>query len=153
MNTLRIGLSAFAMLFLISSVRPVQAQTPLRVARARYEVADEVTLSATVSSVVPRATAGMMAGSHLLLTTPNGIVDASLGRFGLHGAGAVSVTAGEQIEATGVMRTVRGRSVFLVRSVKANGRTYSVRNEHGVVLSPQARQRTGQKTGSNGEAQ
>ncbi|MGA3104000.1 MAG: hypothetical protein ABSD53_05940 [Terriglobales bacterium] len=153
MNRLRIGLSVFAMLFLISSARPVQAQTPVRVAPVFYDVADEVTVSGTVSSIVPRATLGMMPGAHLLLATPSGPIDGSLGRFGLRGAGAVSVSAGEQVEATGVMRTIGGRSVFLVRSVTANGRTYSVRNEHGVLLSPQARQRTGQKTGSNGEAQ
>lgn len=141
------------MLFLISSMRPVQAQTPTRVAPVRYDVADEVTVSGTVSTVLSRATAGMMPGSHLLLTTPNGTVDASLGRFGLHGTGAVSVSAGEQVEATGVMRTIRGRSVFLVRSVKSNGEIYYVRNQHGVVLSPHARQRTGLKTVSNGEAQ
>jgi len=153
MNTPRIGLSAFVMLFLISSLRPVQAQTPVGVAPARYDAADEVTVSGTVSSIVPRAAAGMMVGAHLFLATPSGIVDASLGRFGLRGAGAVSVSAGEQVEATGVIRTLRGRSVLLVRSLKANGETYYVRNEHGVLLSPQARRRTGQKVGLNGEAQ
>ncbi len=153
MNTLRIGLSAFFILFLISSLRPIQAQTPVRLASARYDLADEVTLSATVSSVISRASHGMTVGSHLLLATPNGIVDASLGRFGLRGAGAVSVSAGEHVEVTGVMRTIRGRSVFLARSVKANGHTYSVRNDHGVLLSPQARLRTGNNTGFNGRAQ
>jgi len=147
MNTLRIGLSAFFILFLISSLRPIQAQTPVRLASARYDLADEV------SSVISRASQGMTVGSHLLLATPNGIVDASLGRFGLRGAGAVSVSAGEHVEVTGVMRTIRGRSVFLARSVKANGHTYSVRNDHGVLLSPQARLRTGNNTGFNGKAQ
>ena len=73
----------------------------------------------------------MIAGSHLLLATPSGPVDASLGRFGLQGYGGVSVAAGQQIEATGVMRTIKDKPVFMVRTVKVGGEIYTVRNQHG----------------------
>jgi hypothetical protein len=112
-----------------------------------YDVAKEVTLKGTVSSVVTKPTEGMIAGSHLLLATTSGAVDVSLGRFGLQGKGALSVDPGEQIEVTGVMKTLREREVFVARNVKAGGQVYRIRNEHGIPVSPQARERGSQKTG------
>jgi hypothetical protein len=146
---LMIGLCTLAIL-LISSLRPVQAQTTAGATRAagpfNYDVAEEVTITGTVSSVLMKAAPGMIVGSHLLLATPSGAVDASLGRFGLQGAGAVSVAAGQQIEATGVMKTIKDKPIFMVRSVKVGGEVYTIRNEHGFPVSPQARERAGQKT-------
>jgi hypothetical protein len=43
------------------------------------------------------------------------------------------------------MKTVRGKEVFVVRSVKANGITYALRNEHGIEVSPQAREHAAEK--------
>src|SRR5580693_2040639 len=99
---------------------------------SRYDVSKEVTLSGTVSSVLHNPAPGMIWGSHLIVETVSGRLDASLGRFGLEGKGALSVTPGQQIELTGVMKTVRDQKVFVVRSVKANGKTYTMRNEHGI---------------------
>jgi len=43
------------------------------------------------------------------------------------------------------MKTVRDKEVFVVRSVKANGKTYTMRNEHGVDVSPLTRERAAKK--------
>ena len=154
MKQLSTGLCTLAILFLISFLRPVQAQTTVGATRAGapfgYDVKEEVALTGTVSSVLTKAAPGMIVGSHLLLATPSGLVDASLGSFGLRGNGALSVTAGQQIEATGVMRTIKDKPLFLVRTVKVGGEVYTIRNEHGVPLSPQARERADQKTGQRG---
>jgi len=112
---------------------------------SRYDVSKEVTLTGTVSSVLPKAGPGMTWGSHLMVETVSGRLDASLGRFGLEGKGALAVTPGQQIELTGVMKTVRDKEVFVVRSVKANGKTHTMRNEHGIEVSPQARERAAEK--------
>jgi len=145
-----------AIFFLISSPRPVQAQTTsggTRAAGSRaYEVTGEVTITGTVSGVLMKAAPGMIVGSHLLLATPSGAVDASLGRFGFEGAGAVSVAAGQQIEATGVVKTIQDQPIFLVRTVKVGGQVYTIRNQHGFPVSPQARERAGQKTSQKGES-
>jgi hypothetical protein len=156
MKRLSTGLCTLTVLLLISSLRPVQAQTTMGVARSAapfdYDIRDEVTLPGTVTSIVTKAAPGMIAGSHLLLATYSGQVDASLGRFGLHGYGAASVAAGQQIEVTGVMRTIKDKPIFLVRIMKVGGEVYAIRNRHGVQLSPQARQRAEQKTGQTGES-
>jgi hypothetical protein len=131
----------------------MQAQTTAGAAGPlNYDVVEEITLTGTVSSVLAKAAPGMIVGSHLLLATPYGPVDASLGRFGLQGNGAVSVATGQQIEATGVMRRIKDKSVFLVRSLKVDGEVYTIRNKHGFPVSPQARKRASGKTGGNEES-
>jgi hypothetical protein len=65
--------------------------------------------------------------------TKTGAVDASLGRFAMRGKGGVSVTAGQQVEVTGVMKMMKGKQVFVTRLVQAEGHTYTIRNEHGFV--------------------
>lgn len=115
-----------------------------------YDISREVTLVGRVSSVLTRGSTGMIMGSHLLLATGAGEVDASLGRWGLSGKNALSVRAGQQVEVTGVMKIMRERQVFVVRMVKLSGRVYQIRNEHGIEVSPQARERASRQTVQNG---
>jgi len=148
MKPLSIGLCTVLALLLISFQRPIQAQTT----RAQTTADAEVTLTGTVQSVLVKGAPGMIVGSHLLLATPNGTVDASLGRFALQGEGAVSVATGQQIEATGVMKRIKDKAVFLVRSMKVGGDVFTIRNKHGFPVSPQARKRASQTTGENEES-
>jgi len=154
MKQLFAGLCALALLSLISPLTPAQAQTravETRHAEPYYDVNREVTITGTVSSVLRGPSAGMIAGSHLLLTTPAGQVDASLGRWGLHGKGALSVAAGDQVEVTGVMKTLLQKQVFVVRTVKVGGQVYTIRSEYGISVSPQTRERLSQKITQKGE--
>jgi hypothetical protein len=116
-----------------------------------YDISKEVTLSGTVASVLNPAPGmhwgshteqapGLLWGSHLLIDTVSGKVDASLGRWAMVGKGALSVTPGQQVEVTGVMETINEKEVLIVRTVKANGKVFTVRNEHGIPVSPQARE-------------
>jgi hypothetical protein len=130
---------------------PLGAQSAPK-ARRFYDITQEATIHGTVSSVLERAPVGTIPGPHLLLATASGAVDASLGRWGLQGKGALSVAAGEQVEVTGVMKTLKGREVFVARTVKVGGQVYIMRNEHGLSMSPQARARAGQKTVFRSEA-
>lgn len=154
MKLLSTGLGTLAIFLLIPSVSPILAQITSAATEPvipfSYDVAKEATVSGTVSCVLLKASPGMVAGSHLLLATPSGLVDASLGRFGLRGK--VSIAAGQQIEATGVMRTIKDRSLFLVRTIKVGSEVYTIRNEHGFPVSPQARERATQKKGRDGES-
>jgi hypothetical protein len=151
MKRLVAGLFVLALLCFVLASPPTQAQTSERHAGLlSYDISQEVTLNGTVSSVLPNPARGMMMGSHLLLATSSGPVDASLASFGLQGKGAVSVTPGQQIEVTGVMKTINDKQVFLTRTVKANGQIYTIRNERGIPMSPQARERASRKTSGEG---
>ena len=150
------GLCMLAILFFISSQCAVHAQTTAAATRSaapfHYDITEEITFTGTVTSVLAKAAPGMISGSHLLIATSSGPVDASLGKFGLRGYGAVSVVTGQRIEATGVMKMIKDKPIFVVRTVRVDGAVYIIRNQHGVVLSPQARKRASQKTGQTGES-
>jgi hypothetical protein len=141
-----------AIFVLAASLWPVHAQTiegsTKPAGPSSGNISLDITLTGNVSRVLAKGSPGMIAGSHLLLETSAGIVDASLGRFGLRGNGALSVAAGQQIEATGVMKTIHDKSIFLVRTVKIGDQIYTIRNQHGFPVSPQARERASQKGGS-----
>jgi hypothetical protein len=159
MKPLTTRLFAWAILFLISMsfTWPVHAQTVAEpsgsTGRSSYDSTEEVTLTGRISSVLTKAAPGMVAGSHLLLATSSGLVDASLGRFALSGSGTPGLRTGQEIEVRGVMRTRKDGSFLLVRTVKVDGEAFAIRNEHGFPLSEQARARARQKTERKGESQ
>jgi hypothetical protein len=113
-----------------------------------YDITQEVTLSGPVTGVVHGPSAGLIPGSHILLVTGSGTVDASLGKWGLQGKEA-SIHNGEQVTVKGVMKTLRNKQVFVVRTVELGGHTYVIRNEHGVALTPKSLERV-QKTAEKG---
>ena len=127
---------------------PIYARTIERtstsVAPPKYDIRKEVTFTATVSSVISKATPEMrmLPGSHLILETSSGKIDASLGLFPLTGEGDPCVAAGERVQVTGVMKTVRDQRVLVTRLVLINGRTYRIRNEHGFLPMPATRKET-----------
>ena len=114
-----------------------------------YDITKEVTLSGPVSAVYQRPVAGMIAGSHVVLLTGSGSVDASLGKWGMHGKGAPTISNGEQVTVRGVMKTIRNKEVFFVRTMLVGGHSYTIRNQHGVPVSPQSRE-CAEKTAQKG---
>lgn len=134
----------FLVLALSLFALPVLAQTAEVSTRSavppRYDITKEVTFTATVSSMVNRTTRqGETITGHLIVETPSGKVEASLGRYALRGKGALSIERGQQIRMTGVMKTFRDKQIFVTRLVQANGQVYKIRNEHGFLYAPVSR--------------
>lgn len=152
MKRLLAGICALVLPFLQF---PVRAQTAALAAMPdgpfSYNLSEEVTLNGTVSSVLMKQLPNMVAGSHLLLTTLSGLVDVSLGTFALRGKDSLSIALGQQVQVVGVMKTLKDKQVLLARAVKVGDRVYVIRNEHGVPVSPQARERASQKAAQNRE--
>jgi len=144
MRRILAGLCMATLLGLAFSASRAPAERP-KTAERNYDMSKEVMLAGKVSSVLVKPEPGMMSGSHLILSVGTGWVDACLGRFALLGRDALAVEAGEQVEVTGVLETIHEKQVMLVRTVKVDGRTYVIRNEHGVPVSPQTRQWAAQK--------
>ncbi|MFZ0579681.1 MAG: hypothetical protein WAN72_05735 [Candidatus Acidiferrales bacterium] len=147
MKPLFARLCVLGFLTLMAVTPPALAQTAERTAGPfSYDVGKEVTVSGTVSRMVKDSEPGMIAGGHLLVATATGEVDASLGQFAFRGNGALEVSAGEYVEVTGVMRTLKDRQVFVTRTVKVGQQVYVIRNEHGIAVSPQSRERASGQT-------
>jgi hypothetical protein len=134
----------FVVLALCPFAMPIHAQTAEgtpSVVPPKYDLTQEVTLAGTVSSVVKNTTPEMqmLGGSHLVIQTTSGKIDASLGGYAMKAEGALSVSPGQQVQVTGVMKTIRDQQVFVTRLVQVNGRIFKIRNEHGFVLAPEPR--------------
>jgi hypothetical protein len=150
---MKVGVKGICTLALLCAIQPqqfVKAQTAAATAVRpagpfTYDSSKEVTLVGTVSKVLTQASPGMVPGAHLLLTTPAGSLDVSLGTFALRGEGALSVESGQQVQVTGVPKTLRDGQFFLARTVTAGNQVYAIRNQHGILVSPQARVRANQK--------
>jgi DNA/RNA endonuclease YhcR with UshA esterase domain len=97
----------------------------------QYDVSKEVTLKGTISSVVKKPTGGTLVGEHLMLATSSGTVDAHIGSFAGRDKHLDSLTQGQSVSVVGVKMNVKGKDVFIVRTVEADGQTYTVRNQHG----------------------
>ena len=149
-------IQALVVLTLISPSLTAQAQTggsaTGRMTPFHYEMSQEVTLNGTTLAVLPIAANGTMKGAHLILASPTGLVDVSLGIYALLGNGALSVAIGQPVEVTGVLKSAKGGQVLLARTVKVGERTYTIRNEHGLLISPPARERLEQKNAQSGDS-
>jgi hypothetical protein len=149
------GKSSALGLLLVALLPSIQAQTA-RSSQSypfRYDISEEITLSGTVTGVLTKAPAGMMNGSHLLIATPSGPIDVSLGGYGLIGKGALSVHLGEQVKVTGVTKALNSKPIFIARTVTAGGQVYPIRNERGIAMSPQAREHARSGIAQNGGAE
>jgi hypothetical protein len=132
---------------------PLRAQTTDTTTQSAghpwYDISKEITVTGTVTNVMKQTTREMRmpGGSHLIVETGSGAVDASLGKFALRGKNALSVTAGQSVQITGVLKTVNNQQVLFARLVQTNGRVYTIRNEHGFVYQSTARDGSESKGG------
>ncbi len=110
----------------------------------RYEASKEVTIEGTIQSVVKKPTTGLMLGEHLMLATSKGTVDAHVGGFVMAHPNLLPVSIGESLKVVGVMATINHREVFLVRTVEAGAKTTQIRDAHGFLIRPGAKQRVAQ---------
>jgi DNA/RNA endonuclease YhcR with UshA esterase domain len=102
----------------------------------QYDAAKEVTLKGTISSVVKKPTGGMLVGEHLMLATSSGTVDAHIGSFVARDKRLNTLTQGQSVSAVGVKMNLKGKEVFIVRTIETDGQTLTVRNQHGVFVGP-----------------
>ena len=137
------GLGLATLVAVLSLAVPATAQTVKPVKRApvapQYDVRQETTLKGTVNQVVTKPSKGMLVGTHMMVTTSSGVVDAHLGMFAMRGKNALKLTPGESVQMVGVMKNSGKEHVFLVRSVKTGSTEFAVRNEHGYLLTPASR--------------
>jgi hypothetical protein len=101
----------------------------------------DITVTAVIQQVIPNHASGIPAGLHLMLGTPQGVVDASVGQF-LPQQVQQALTAGQQVQVIGRIQTIHNQNYLLARALVLDGNTITVRNDHGSLVHTRSSERT-----------
>lgn len=115
-----------------------QAAPESRVGRGfgpAYDVAHETILSGTIQDVVTRHEIGSPAGMHLLVASPQGIVDTHVGPY-LSKEMKEALRSGTPVQIAGATLTLHGKEYFLARQLTVGGRTVTIRSTRGFLVQP-----------------
>jgi hypothetical protein len=108
----------------------------------------DVALTAIIQEVVPNRTSGIPAGLHLMLGTPQGVLDASVGPY-LAPNIQQALSAGQQIQVIGQVKTIHDQKYLLVRNLVLNGNEITIRNDNGSLVRGRSHARTRTQSSSN----
>jgi hypothetical protein len=95
-----------------------------------YDVAKETRVQGTIQSI-DSSGAHLPVGTHILVQTTAGVVDAHLGPLTKGSLDALNLSVGESVALTGMDEALPGGNVFLVRILTTSSRVIILRNEHG----------------------
>lgn len=132
-----LSLSAFLLVSVSAQATTVVA--PRRVAAPIYDAGKEIMVEGNVTSV-SESLPGKLPGGHIFVAASKGTIDGNLGPFALRGSHRISVPSGAHVKLVGVMASIRGNEVFLVRKIEMGDTTYTIRNAHGFPAVMGARQ-------------
>jgi hypothetical protein len=98
-----------------------------------YDLNKEIKIQGTIEKIVSSTNGGPV-GSHVLVSTADGMIDVHLGASAAVSAKNLGLSTGQNIEITGMMATMGGNSVLLARILTTSSHIYMLRNEHGVPV-------------------
>jgi hypothetical protein len=99
----------------------------------KHVASNQITVAGTIQQVPSEHTPGSPAGLHLLVTSPQGVLDASLGP-NLTEDVRQALTTGQQVQVVGVIQTINGHSYLLAHQLILAGRQILIRNENGFLV-------------------
>jgi hypothetical protein len=101
----------------------------------------DVAVTAIIQEVVPNRASGIPAGLHVMLGTPEGVLDASVGPY-LATDIQQALVAGKQVQVFGQVKTINDQKYLLVRQLVLDGKQIVVRNDHGSLVHTRSQERT-----------
>lgn len=119
---------------------------------SRYNPAHEIALNGTVQQIVTARRIGSPPGMHLLITGPQGTVDAHIGPF-LAKEVQAALRAGTSVQIVGATEQLHGQQYLLARQLTFNGRVVDIRSSNGFLVravSPRAPRVAARTSGKNG---
>jgi hypothetical protein len=116
-----------------------------------YSPARETTFTGTIDQVVAGHSAGSPAGLHVLVNSPKGVIDASLGSY-VSAEVQHAIAKGAAVQLSGVTRTIDGTDYLLTRTLTVAGHSTNIRNEHGFLIHPRANNGTKTRLGTTASA-
>lgn len=98
-----------------------------------YDVTKEVKVEGTIQKI---ETDGKVApiGTHFLVQTAQGVVDAHLGSSAAAQPSYLGVSEGESVTLVGMMETIGGNQILVARLLTTPNRIFVLRNEHGIPV-------------------
>jgi hypothetical protein len=101
----------------------------------------DVAITAIIQEVVPNHASGIPAGIHVMLGTPQGVLDASVGPYLLPDI-QQALVSGKQVQVFGQVKTIHDQKYLLVRQLVLDGKPIIVRNDHGSLIRTRSQERT-----------
>jgi hypothetical protein len=124
--------AAAALSVLLWPALPVRAQSASATVQQAvpYDTSKETRISGTIQSI-DSSGAHLPLGTHIVVQTADGVVDAHLGPLNKASLDALNLTVGESVTLTGMDEALPGGNVFIVRLLTTSSRIVILRNEHG----------------------
>ncbi|MGA8143771.1 MAG: hypothetical protein WB987_07780 [Candidatus Acidiferrales bacterium] len=122
-----------ALIFLPLSANAQTAVPATDLSSPVYDLSKEIKVDGTIDKIESNSTGGPM-GTHLLVLTPQGMVDVHLGASRAVSAANLGLSVGQSVHVTGMMATIGGNSVLLARILTTSNHIYMLRNEHGAPI-------------------
>jgi hypothetical protein len=110
----------------------------------------DVALTSIIQEVVPNQASGIPAGLHIMLGTPQGVLDANVGPY-LPPDVQQALVAGKQVQVFGQVKTIHDQKYLLVRQLVLDGKPIIVRNDHGSLIRTRSQERTHTQSSSNSQ--
>lgn len=98
-----------------------------------YDLNKEIKIDGTINKIETNTSGGPI-GTHLLVISPQGVVDVHLGASAAVTAKNLGLSVGQSIHVTGMMANVGGNPVLLARILTTANHIYMLRNEHGAPI-------------------
>jgi hypothetical protein len=110
-----------------------QASVTAKTMIPAYDVNKEVRIQGTIQKIDAAGTSGLT-GTHILLQTANGIVDAHLGFGAASKPAYLGIAAGQKVIVTGMMESLGTGNVLLARILTTSNHIFVLRNEQGIPV-------------------
>jgi len=114
--------------------------------------APDVTVTAIILQTATNNVASGPAGSQLVLATPQGPLNVSVGPY-LSQNVRQALSAGKQVRVTGKVETANGQTYLLAKQLLIDGQQLMIRNDHGSLVRTRQHARTSSQSVQNGELQ
>jgi hypothetical protein len=114
--------------------------------------APDVTVTSIIQQAVSSKASGIPAGLHLMLGTPSGVLDVSMGPY-LPQEAQQALVAGQQVRVTGKIVTANGQNYLFAKQLFINDQQITIRTDQGSLVRTRKHARTSSQSSQNGELQ
>jgi hypothetical protein len=108
----------------------------------------DVSVTSIIQQVIPNHSSSIPAGLHVILLTPQGVLDVSVGPY-LTQDIQQTLIPGAQVQAFGQLKTIHDQTYLLARQLVLNGRLITIRNDHGSLVHTRTQTHTRSQSSLN----